>query len=408
VLEGPSLILAIALAVVLAVAPWIYLSWASQSFSAETSGSSRSQRNGSGSKSVTEEGEWGELEVTDIVISPPLEFVQLLADTRESDDWHFRNATKEQVDQFFRQMPIDEATRQTLMRLARPLEEYDGVVITPPAELIWNLSPEARGALYNALALDTLNFVQGSAFRFEGTLEEWLSGVELSSETVELVKKLLYRHNDSIFLADTHVLLPRLPKVEQTRLLKALSGQRTLALRLRVTADDNITELVEYWGRGRRSKDVRPILESLAKVPGGGTIDVAHLLPQFARTRLYTYATPTKKSSDAMIHNCLWTSLNFFGTAPEDRFTDLKAALEEIETNYYPIYRNPKLGDLVVFSDQADPLFHAAIYVADDILYTKNGNSFSLPWMYMRLEQLKDFYARPLPVRISYYRHNDL
>jgi hypothetical protein len=62
----------------------------------------------------------------------------------------------------------------------------------------------------------------------------------------------------------------------------------------------------------------------------------------------------------------------------------------------------------VVFSDQADPMFHVAVYVANDILFTKNGNSYSLPWMYMGMEELKDFYARPLPVKISYFRHNSL
>jgi hypothetical protein len=181
-----------------------------------------------------------------------------------------------------------------------------------------------------------------------------------------------------------------------------------MIVRLRVTADDNLSELVEYWGKGRRSKDVRPILESLAKVPGGGTIDVAHLLPAFARTRLYTYATPTLTESDGRLQNCHWTALNFFSHEPDDRFTDVDFSIEEIRKNYHPVYNNPQLGDLVVFGDQADPMFHVAVHVADDILFTKNGNSFSLPWMYMRLEQLKDFYARPLPVEVKYFRHKDL
>jgi hypothetical protein len=62
----------------------------------------------------------------------------------------------------------------------------------------------------------------------------------------------------------------------------------------------------------------------------------------------------------------------------------------------------------VVFSDQADPMFHVAVYIADDILFTKNGTTFSLPWRYMRMEQMTEFYARPLPVQVSYFRHKSL
>jgi hypothetical protein len=204
-----------------------------------------------------------------------------------------------------------------------------------------------------------------------------------------------------------HVLLTKLSKDQQMRVLKAVSGQRTLSLTLHVDKDDNIAELTEYWGRGRRSKDVRPLLESLAKIKGGGAIDIAHLLPGFARSRLYTYPTPST-SEGSRLQNCHWTAFNFFSQMPDDRFTNLEDSLEELRENYYPIYRNPALGDLVVFSDAADPMFHVAVYIADDIVFTKNGTTFSLPWMYMRLDQMEEFYARPLTVKVSYYRHKSL
>jgi hypothetical protein len=221
------------------------------------------------------------------------------------------------------------------------------------------------------------------------------------------VKKLAYPYNRSVFLADLHVLLPRLSNQEQLRVLKAVSGQRTLSMQLRVTEDSNIAELADYWGRGRRSKDVRPLLESLAKIKGGATIDVAHLLPSFARMRIYTYPRPVPPG-ETPLQNSHWTAFNFFSAIADDRFSKVEEALAELKENYYPIFRNPALGDLVVFSDQVDPMFHVAVYVADDVVFTKNSTAVSLPWMYMRLDEMKDFYARLLPVQVSYFRHKSL
>lgn len=407
VLEGPRLWIVLGLVIALVSLPWIVL-FVDGLYASSTDASSRLQlaTKRKGANQAAEPGPAGRVETTAIVISPPLEFVMTLADSRLSTDWRFRNTSLEQLHGFLQQMPLDEPRRREILAGVRPDPANNGLVFSPSDEFIWKLPSEMRGGLYLALALDTENLVQIHAFRFQGTLEEWFASSGVSDETLRLIEKLLYRRNGSIFLADLHVLMPKLAKDEQTRVLKAISGQRTLSVRLRVGPDDNIAELAEYWGRGRRSKDLRPILESLAKVDG--TIDVAHLLPAFARMRLYTYPTPSITNNVGLIQNCHWTAFNFFSTTPEDKFTNLEDALKELKDNYYPIYRNPALGDLVIYSDAADPMFHVAVYVADDIVFTKNGNQFSSPWMYMQLDQMKDFYARPLPVEVKYFRHKML
>lgn len=409
VLEGPILWVIVAMALLMAAGPWIYIAWATQrSYDPATGRTSSTLLLPTGTSEPDEDvGPWGRLQTFDIVIAPPLEFVQSVSDARSSVDWRLQNTSREQFAEMLAQLGLDQPTRLELLELARPDEAGSGLVISPSHDFLWKLAPEARAKLYHALALDTANQVQSQAFRFAGSIEDWFAGSGVSEETLDLVKKLAYPYSKSVFLADLHVLLPRLSKQEQVRVLKAVSGQRTLSMQLKVNEDDNLAELAEYWGRGRRSKDVRPLLESLAKVKGGGTIDVAHLLPSFARMRIYTYPRPATQD-EGYLQNCHWTAFNFFSATPDDRFTRLEDALAELKANYYPIYRNPALGDLVVFSDQADPMFHVAVYVADDVLFTKNGNTFSLPWMYMRMEQMKDFYARPLPVQVSYFRHKTL
>jgi len=44
----------------------------------------------------------------------------------------------------------------------------------------------------------------------------------------------------------------------------------------------------------------------------------------------------------------------------------------------------------------------------DDVVFTKNGNRWTAPWVYMRLEDLKAFYPRDEAVSIQFVRRNDL
>jgi hypothetical protein len=406
-LEGSRLWLALVGMLILIVAPWGFL-WSERSLlPAGYTHSSPGKAAGAVAPSENHsEGPWGQLETTDIVIAPPLEFVDAMTADRTSTDWHMPGINMAQFSQFLARLPIREDSRSQILALSRAVDE--GIVVSPSDELIWALTPEERGALYRTLALYPANLVQLNAFRFSGTAEQWLSGSGIREETFELVEKLVYQHGKLVFLADIQPLMERIERREQSRLLKALAGEHTLAVRLRVTANDNIAELVEYWGRGRRAKDVRPILESLSKVPGGGSIDVAHLLPAFARMRLYTYPRPATPDDDAWGWHCHWTAMNFFSAAPDQGYSSLEAVVSDLKAKCHPIYRNPALGDLVIFSDKDGEMFHSAVYVADDIVFTKNGPSFSRPWMYMRMDQMKDFYPRPVPVEVHFYRWNEL
>ena len=54
-------------------------------------------------------------------------------------------------------------------------------------------------------------------------------------------------------------------------------------------------------------------------------------------------------------------------------------------------------------------LFHVAVYLADDLVFTKNGTSPVAPWAIMPIDRLKAFYASRSPnLRLIYHRRNDL
>jgi len=100
--------------------------------------------------------------------------------------------------------------------------------------------------------------------------------------------------------------------------------------------------------------------------------------------------------------------LNFFSKQPDDRFCNPAEVLRALTHDYYRVYSNPLLGDVVEFVDETGNARHAAVYIADDFVFTKNGVSSSRPWMLMRLGELKSYYPTRKPLQVLFYRPNNL
>src|SRR5690606_38074055 len=109
---------------------------------------------------------------------------------------------------------------------------------------------------------------------------------------------------------------------ESTRLLKTLARKSTLMLKLRITPDTDIEALERYWSFPG-SKDIVPLLTSLKQRGTSTTLDIVHLLPRFARARLYSYPSPDEPGSMSYM-DCHWTVLNFFNQEPDPRYQDIE------------------------------------------------------------------------------------
>ncbi len=67
------------------------------------------------------------------------------------------------------------------------------------------------------------------------------------------------------------------------------------------------------------------------------------------------------------------------------------------------------LGDLALYHEHGtDTIHHAATYIADNIVFSKNGPGLVRPWMLVQQEYLQDFYYRDAQLSIRYYRRKDL
>lgn len=343
------------------------------------------------------------MEYSRIVIEPPDEFIPpdyVAPPTR----WNFPGFTPARLEQLLREVGLDDTQRQALQDAAIREKTSDGLALRPGVELVRGLSPESRARLYNTLARLPGNPFQTEPFRFRAEMaEEWFKDCDLPSSIVTAVRGLCYRRGHALAFSDLNLVLPLLPSAaDRTRLLKTLARKSTLLLKVRIGPGSDIDTIAEYWSSGRRRKDVKPLLQSLSRHPGGMPIDVVHLLPRFARALLYTYPDPDAPSQETV--DCHWTSLNFFNDPPDARFADIAYLKEILSKNYAPVRGVPTMGDLLLLTRTDGEVIHSCIYLGDDIVFTKNGHSASVPWTLTTIQDLQGFYPDDPPLQIRMFR----
>lgn len=343
------------------------------------------------------EGPWGRLEIIPITISPPLEHV-LQSGRQDAYEvaWCFPSKGASELSDLLAEAGLPEELQARLKALAKRDLSIDGYTICPDRELVLGLGPEDRAKLYLLLHPSEENPSQRNAFRFCGdSIGEWFGDSLISAETKRLVTPLIYRQGSFLFFSDLQTVKPLLSSAdERLSLVRALSCESTMLLSLKVAGEEDVEALINYWGRGGRAKEIRPILESLARLEGEQSIDVMRLLPPFARQRIYTYPTSAETAGD-VVRDCHWSAMNFFSEYPDDRFGKPGTDFSTFAEDFYRIFGNPQFGDLVVYVNPKGGIVHSAVYIAADIVFTKNGNSNTRPWMFMKSENMKDFYPFP-------------
>jgi hypothetical protein len=394
----------------LLIAPWVVLVWVLNRPKIEPLPPSAAKHattapSANGFTHHCQPGAWGELEYSRIVIEPPEEFVTANYPEPKEIRWRFKGYSPEKLAELWREAGLDAAQLRVVGDPSARTTTLDGIDLRLGKEFVLGLNSAARTRIYTALAAFPENPAQAEPFRFRADVaDEWFDHSGLSPATIAFVERLLYRRGTSLIFSDYDIVLPMLATPEErTRLVKTLSRKSTLLVKLTVKPDSDIEALGRYWGRGLRSKDVKPLLQSVGRRPQGLSIDIAHLLPSFARSLLYTYPLPSDNPVE-FNRDCYWTALNFFKPVPDDRFSNIDFVKRTLLTEYYPAPGDPVLGDVLIFTKPDGAAVHACVYVADDIVFTKNGTSFAMPWILMTLDDVRAFYPADLPLEIRRYR----
>ncbi len=331
---------------------------------------------------------WGDFAYTKLPLEEPQEFLPETAQPLAAPRWFFSTDSRKEVVALFNSSALTKEQKAQLLEPCRWQAVTNGCYVSPPPEVVLEMSRTARERIYDVLDNYPANSAQCHPFRFRPDgFEEWLADTGLGQEQSDVLRKLIYRQGESLCFCDGAIVQRLFSAHDFNRLVKALYGERTFLMKLRLTPETDMDALIKYWSHGGKTHAPRPLLESLARLPGGGSIGVAGLLPPFARLRLYTYAKPASDPATAS-ENCFWTAMNFFKEKPDNRFHDYRYVERVLASDYEEVADSPKFGDLMAVRDASGALIHLCVYLADDVVFTKNGRDSIEPWVLMKVPDM--------------------
>ena len=349
-------------------------------------------------------GPWGKVTAQPVLIEAPASLLSLnfqLGDGR----WYFRARTPDEAGAFLRGSGLtQEQIAQVLPRL-QAVPGQDGLLaVEPPEQLVRSLTPGVRSTLYDKLAQIPQNFAQVEPFRTtELHLDAWLDPDRLPPELIAEVKGLMWRRGSGLFFSDYNIVAEKITSPTlKIELLKQLTHKSSVVLTLQVPPGGEVGDLVAYYGVNNRGEKVEPILKALSEA-GGGTIGFSNMLPPFPRARLYRFPDPLPGMD--ISPDCHWTTFNFFNRGlPDDALNDAAHVSRVLAEKYEPVKGSPQFGDVVLLTLPDGSSIHSATYIADRIVFTKNGPSLAAPFIFSTIDDMLGFYPNAESIRLAYYR----
>lgn len=343
-------------------------------------------------------GPWGNLEAVPMYIEVPDDYLPVKAVEESSPLWHFVGYDPALLSDLFDTAGLSSEQKAELLDQSKWVKDDDGITISPSTDLVLGLSPNSRKVIYGVLSQFPVNSISANRCYFPAEkFDEFFAKSGISPDIVALVKKLSFPHGRLLFFCDAPLVMARLNSyTDKLRLMKALTRKSTLLLRLHVMPTDDINALSDYWVKGKWGKDGRTMLESLIDIPGGARMGVGRFFPPRARTALYTFPYPSLNPNDAK-KDCHWTALNFFNDPPDDRFLDVNNVKQTLTTDYYPVMSDFRYGDIIELVRENGEAIHSCVYIAGDVVYTKNSAQPTEPVMLMTIPDLLDAFSSLIP-----------
>jgi hypothetical protein len=357
------------------------------------------------------EGPWGRLELVPIVLEIPDSYAGVTDVLAAHDSWHFANENRDAAIEMMASCGFSSQQLEAI-RSCDWSAQGNASLVVPSDALLLSLSPACRAAIYAKLLADPANAIAVDPFWFRiGKIDGRLRGSGLRESSIALLKRLVYpgQGNDLLF----NDLKPAMRAIddpaEQVLFFKAIARKRSLMARVQIDANTDTAQLAQYWGRGGREQSLIPILDALkinaaAGIENPSKINIVLLLPHFVQEKLYRHAEPSE-SPDQLPQDCFWTAFNFFNEVPDEHVHQLDYVTRLIADQYTRISEPSELGDLIILGDEHGNAIHAANFIADDIVFTKNGEGLQAPWiMVEKRDLISEYQMRNEQLTVAFYR----
>ncbi len=353
---------------------------------------------------TSKSGAYGELSIRAIYLEAPTYLLDLAGKPSAKPRWAFAGATENSLRELFQKAGVSADVQARLLDPTQRVQQDGALVLFPQIDDLIALSQETRSLIYLELAKCELNeFHQNPIFIVGADLEDWLRQSKLSDRQKEVFRRMVWKRGRALAFSDlrTLLLLSQSP-AEVTQVFRTVTRTRSLLVTLKLRADADISALADYWTAGFADADTRPLLEAAIQRDSVTDIDVSHLLPAQARRVLYTYPT-LDQAVNGRLPDCHWSSLNFFNNTPRAYYLDTRLAAGALLSRYDAVSGPYRFGDVLAFVS-GDSVLHSCVFIADDIVYTKNGENILAPWVFQRMDDVMAIYQTDASVRIQGFR----
>ncbi|MFZ2641500.1 MAG: hypothetical protein WA117_10920 [Verrucomicrobiia bacterium] len=355
-------------------------------------------------------GPWGKLRCFYIFLEAPMEMVETFPLPSSKPRWSFPESELPKLPDLFKSAGLPDKFVAALLD-PRNCAAEDGLLhLFPSVADVEAMTPMMRDVIYPQLAKCPANEFYCHPVRIlTDTADEWFQSANLRPELIARIRQLSYRKLNCLVFSDLAVMMNHATSdSEARRIYKACTRTRSLMVQMELDDKTKLEPLLDYWtlGIGIRRKDIEPIMQAIINTDGVDRLGLSHVLPALARKLLYTYPGP-EFSRHGILPDCHWTSLNFFNYEPHEYLLDSRLAtnlvLEKFET-VKPPYR---YGDILFFMD-GGAAFHSCVYLADDMVFTKNGRNALSPWVIMKIPEVQKIYIYNNTTHIQGYRHKKI
>lgn len=356
-------------------------------------------------------GPWGDLQTWDIRLEQPQEYSGFLTVASRGPAWNFGTLTAPATVNLLVNCGVSQEEATRVVSECKDAGSA-GTILKPDEKFLLGLNPEVRSKLYKELAANPANRFQLAPYYVpNGDVGAMFDdGHPGSAKAISLVKKLSYTRNGFTYFSDPELVLSHLETTEErSYFLQDLTSQNAVMMRLLIRPDTDIDKPLNYWALsmpGVLMKDLRPLLDAQKRLSEGGSISILYLLPPLARQRLFT--SPLPPTGTQKLPDCHWTALNYFKETPDPRMSDNDYASHCIEENYYEIAKPGLAGDLILVLNQQNRVIHSSVYIADDVVFTKNGINYAQPWILMREKDMVGNFSQLDPVKVAYFRRRGI
>jgi len=349
-------------------------------------------------------GPWGDLEVRTAFLEAPDSLLAVSAKPNSTTRWTFEQMSEGSVRDVLVASGLGAELIEKLMSPGRRVSKAAAVTLYPTVEELASLSMDARSKLYVELAKHPVNeFQRDPVFIVGQDLEDWLATSSLNPEQRDLFRRLVWRRGAAVVFSDISALLSLARNQDEVQaVFRSVTRVRTLIVSLRLPVTVPRREFLDYWSGGRSESLRLPFLTAITNRRAEQRIDISNFLPSLMRQKIYTYPE-IELGVKGRFPDCHWTSLNFFAATPQDFLLDTRLAASYLLEKYEPVDAPYRFGDVLCFMDSGEGL-HTCVYVADDIVFTKNGDSILAPWVFMQVADVDAVYHKSPSTRIQGFR----